>query len=1855
MFGSEKQIEPCGEFNKFGAAELGVYERPGVIPAPPFGPPQQAPINRPVFWDGGLNNSFRVQQNLGWVSQPQADGSQFNNCIQVQSSFGEEDRFSVQPRTNYQPCGDNLEPSQIISSSNSVRQSNLYSGDIGLYRNDYTQFNITKNNAEEGKNQNSLNLFEPHALTRPDYETSLTQNGVNSEFLQLPVSVGNPTVSSVSANASFNPHVEENEYFQFLLAKSAGLRAKNSKSTKSVKNLKSSTPEQNSSDSFTYRNESAARQNRNNGLEDRLSAKQRVDFRNIVVDAESVKKINECNDYFKEFMSKSRKQKEINEMAQDNNSDKRKKNGKSARARSKNNGLSIELMDLTFQCAECDTSYSAVDELEKHIKETHIDADDNGKVTDDVNNENGAVNDVVDLENMDKEDGAIESVGEILRLDRDAIEEPESFMCTLCADVYASQAALDEHWKVHEAEQDTNTNHSEDVNLLTDKRCQEREYLIESQLLAKREKARRDKEELERIACENLEEIVDIDVLETASDRVGESLQYDRKRSSSKATVRKVGRPGPKSHKLRHETTEDDLDNKVARPGPKSNKLRHETTEDDLDNKVARPGPKSHKLRHETTEDDLDNKVARPGPKSNKLQLETTEDDLDNKLARPGPKSNKLRHETTEDNLDNKVARLGPKSNKLRLETTEDDLDNKVARLGPKSNKLRLETTEDDLDNKVARPGPKSNKLRHKFTEDNLKNEVTRLDPESHKLRHETNEDDLENVEEDIDIRRSKPGPKSKKREVRDCKSKREKKCGMELEKTSNNRNSRERSVGDEEGTCPIKETRTSRAKNVLLNPSKGKQKRVLSPRTKEDEMLMRQFGIIPSKVCLSKVEDSNDSSSRDSVDSGARRRSKSRTPKKNTVTACCSFKSLNRRSKSTSPPVSGNGQKLSVLSASDSGITVDFSDDENDDVILIEQPVECIVLDEDLPLKLDNTEQESNRDKTAVRNLSKSLGATCASTLKKNDDADLMKKYGIKGLSVNLSPSKRKLSGPNMSPVKHRKHDNLPQVEQVSPPNVENLSDEEMEKLLHQCGMAISVSKPDNIRSSPRKRQASPEPCTSKGHGQLKRKKTARKSCNDEDLIKKFKLKESSVQLESLSKIEVSMLRNPHSRFGKSSWLQHKFDTDSESDLEWDIPSPVNLEEFVEDSETHSHDATQDTLSYSDKDVNRSAEKLDKELMDKFGLSEAMVLMEGPVLNTAQVKKASGISDEALLKKFVITNPKICVGNAAQKSKSNISDSELLKQFGIPELIVVADLVDDGYSQHKVKGSKSSSSIPYQFSVEELRKGLRSANMNFETGQSKGKKSVTPGKITPKRSGKGIKKTPSKQTPSKKSSIKSAKKIKNTPSKTPVRPAGEPTMLCNLPKLKPPQGRLESQTSLQNPDLSKDLSSAKMNMKSTPARSSPFKSPGRNAQLLKMRTTPLAVKTSRAKMALKLVGKVKESIRKGPVKAEGYKDCISSKISGLPDLKVSVSLLSAEDIEKYTSRAQNKFESAKHIVKSIVEELVNNVCKTIESKDISDDDHFIATENEADYLKATTKHWMENMDNLPDSEKDRVMGSEITEDKREGTDNHDSKREESRTDEEVNEDHGILNNGNQVQWACENEDAIKKANNDIEKSQDKLKHESRKFIDIGKAVVQIGSDLDEDGCDCADEDRNDYEFSEGTSADEIGKKEDNDAEYEDEVDGQDDYKQSLENDINETVNVKHPFDGKEIGQGDGIETNENEIGTIQMITNVLDQEKQQDSLEDGIGEDNEEKIIRVSEGRVVLSGAILDTGGNTVIGEVYDREASDKNNKQLRKNGPEDMKDAVAEMDDKFASVEKSKIASVQGPNDIIETLKEN
>ncbi|KAH3719378.1 uncharacterized protein LOC127854983 [Dreissena polymorpha] len=449
--------------------------------------------------------------------------------------------------------------------------------------------------------------------------------------------------------------------------------------------------------------------------------------------------------------------------------------------------------------------------------------------------------------------------------------------------------------------------------------------------------------------------------------------------------------------------------------------------------------------------------------------------------------------------------------------------------------------------------------------------------------------------------------------------------------------------------------TRQSRAKNNLLNPSKGKQKRVISPRSQKDELLMKQFGIIPSKVFLDKVSAVLKSTcSGTNADSGGDTK--------------CAEKAVNNTQNKTR-----TGQV--PLSVSDSGINVDFSDSGSEDkeTALIDfdtmlvsgtghteggVPVKKLKMDEttiNINVKAQTSACISKSKRSPTRVLQTMDGINMRHKNKnENNNSKQTEKFFDKNMSVSVSPkatNNSHASRPN-SPKKGKIGPRSKAQESLNLPSIESLSSDEMSKLLNQCGMSISVP------TFPlKKREETPEPSTSKGHGHRKRKRTARKSCVDNELVKKYNLKESIVKLECLSKSEVLMLRNPHSKFGKNtSWLQQKFDTDSESEMEWEIPSPTKSEDFVEDENNYVKQVKTSKSEDKQNVVQTFKCERDEELLKKFGISDAKVVVESQCLQGQSCFE---------------NKPTVYVNKSE-------SDYELSKKFGIPKLVVVATKADE-------------------------------------------------------------------------------------------------------------------------------------------------------------------------------------------------------------------------------------------------------------------------------------------------------------------------------------------------------------------------------------------------------------------------------------------------------------------------------------------------------------------------------------------------------------------------------------------------
>lgn len=512
-----------------------------------------------------------------------------------------------------------------------------------------------------------------------------------------------------------------------------------------------------------------------------------------------------------------------------------------------------------------------------------------------------------------------------------------------------------------------------------------------------------------------------------------------------------------------------------------------------------------------------------------------------------------------------------------------------------------------------------------------------------------------------------------------------------------------------------------SKAKNSLMNPSKGKQKRVLSPRTKEDEQLLRQFGIIQSKVCLQKVAQATAYVVTEAESTSCPGNS-FKSVKTDNMAETSRYKTRNfsQDCKDTLNTSKGPVDSCNEASFSDSDL----------DCQIIEQPIELIVLDDD---------EEEAKVGTEEKDDTKS-------------DAALLKAFGIKDVSINLTKDgliDKQLSKNNYDDVqkvpfiasspnkgfsgrksvllrKKRAQTKILNSKKNPVKNIENLPAGEIDKLLQQYGMGISIPLSSSglagqsYNEKTRNRSPSPVPSTSDGYRRVRRKRTARKSCVDSDLMQKFKLKESSVLLQCLSKIEISMLRNPHSLFGKTNWLSQKFDTDSESDIEWDIPSPPLTEDFIEDDRSALFTSTQRNF----KNVDKLKRDNDKMLLEKFGLSEPIVLLDRTVKEVnvphKTFNKTEAMSDESLIKKFGLKDVQIVVDRSEEKKgvftkatrnrrlritpvekpKGLISDDELRKRHGVSDLKIVVE--------------NSATFRPHRFSLEELKQGIDIAKSNL-------------------------------------------------------------------------------------------------------------------------------------------------------------------------------------------------------------------------------------------------------------------------------------------------------------------------------------------------------------------------------------------------------------------------------------------------------------------------------------------------------------------------------------------------------------
>ena len=930
-----------------------------------------------------------------------------------------------------------------------------------------------------------------------------------------------------------------------------------------------------------------------------------------------------------------------------------------------------------------------------------------------------------------------------------------------------------------------------------------------------------------------------------------------------------------------------------------------------------------------------------------------------------------------------------------------------------------------------------------------------------------------------------------------------------------------EQSTGNTKTSTSAEGTqRKSRAKNSLLNPSKGKQKRVLSPRTREDEMLMRQFGVIPSRVCLEKVSESSESSSRDSADVGS-----SGTAKANTNSSSRSREVSTERVRTSPRKTPTVVKRQSPPKSADSGITADFSDDD-DNGIVFPNSFDLTLLDDNSPIKEANTTEI--KEDMSKRNLSQSFGVISGrqhqNKSSSENDESLLKKFGIKRLRVDVSPPKSNVSTcPNKTPSKTSPQKSKRQDNVFTKPSVSSLTTQEMDQLLKKCGMAISVPKPTDLRSSPRKRPStpdisfnkrseSPEPSTSAGHGHLKRKRTARKSCQDEDLIKKFKLKDSSVKLECLSKIEISMLRNRHSNFGKSSWLQTKFDTDSESEIEWDIPSPPVFEEFVEDSASLEQQEQGKDFSETWYECSKSkTEHLESKTFS--GIKKKKI---GP---------KSKCIDQKLLDQFKISNPKINLVRVNSPPQNSNSDKELLKKFGIPKLSVVADPVDSGSKKAIMTGS------PHKFTLKELQSGMNSAFTKLRSKDIKKEKSAPKMAMIKKNTGENTHNTGNLRT------------VKSDTKSTSVKTVKTALLVKNI-KPSPTKLRQKSGGSVKS-GLTKAVRVRKHE-------TSLNKQPHDNKQSGKC---PKSKQSNTAVSAQKISGRAKKTFIKSP---DQLKKTISKYAKMLPDVKVSISMLSADEISKYQSSSAR--------------------LDTLAEKD----EHSHVIENEEKYLESTIKFWVKE-DVLVKQPGD--LNIEILE--------QIPSNAKPEMDDVVKNDNG-MNVGNVSKTDCEDGKVRAKAIDNIEENSHGMAKED---INIDRVNHAEESEKDRIAVDVNIENNDADVVKDNDVCETVDKNKDN---------------VTCERDFQERGNelkcpVDHKSDKTDVTEDNEKENLENDISF--ETEKVSDDHNNDDTCKDGGDIPVESLLIesdtKTSGGKLSRSSSIVDVTSSEVIGEIYDTPAT--------------------------------------------------
>ena len=584
------------------------------------------------------------------------------------------------------------------------------------------------------------------------------------------------------------------------------------------------------------------------------------------------------------------------------------------------------------------------------------------------------------------------------------------------------------------------------------------------------------------------------------------------------------------------------------------------------------------------------------------------------------------------------------------------------------------------------------------------------------------------------------------------------------------------------------------------MNPSKGKQKRIRDTQNFgiEDRMLMEMFGIIPSKVCLSRVENSDDIESKNRKNTAEEHNFEKENIKKESENH--QEDSLNKNKKVER----NHWNKVLNMSNCEEEDTKEsvLNNDSDSDLEIVEPPMTLIVLDDEVntesekadnfnrlshediekdrqgkrsekcsPKKLEkdnlkksekcspkksvkdsprkfekcspkrtdkdicNTAVTGKKGKECIRGRDVSIdirkGGVKEISKQSKSDAELIEEYGIKNLRVNLTNSPPKIihskPGPKAMFETSKKQENAKENKSSKTivKDIEEMSPCEIEKLLYECGMGITVPVQSNISRNENENPCrsdqtpSPVPSTSKGHGHLKRKRTARKSTKDSALFKKYKLKDSKVIIENLSRIDISLIRNPNSPFGKSDWLKHKFDSDTESDFEFDIPTPPLVEEFVENEVPAKSDKQKATNLNTQifAPVGKTGRKSplkqrELQIMEKFGISESVVVIDSArksqnAKENKSIKKKT-ISDEELRKKFGIANTMVVI-NTPEKTKESPTNS-------------TTDKLASGNKQNKITFAD------FKLALDSARKNILS---NMKAGSKPG--SIEERKVSPR------------------------------------------------------------------------------------------------------------------------------------------------------------------------------------------------------------------------------------------------------------------------------------------------------------------------------------------------------------------------------------------------------------------------------------------------------------------------------------------------------------------------------------------